>query len=262
MTPAGTSVCLLDFTDFPAGTVITMPANDFRVGDPIVFTEVGTANLDSALTPATTYYVVAETATNITVSATRGGSPITLLADGGTGTANTAGAGNHISATFAEFAAVCQVSNVDLSLTRGEIETTSLPCGVQTQPNGMKFASFKTYQPGYAEGSGSMTVRFTTDNASVANRMIESSMFANQQGARLKVYLNAVADNTGLKPDDTKSLLVEFPVSLLGFSFNLTVADSPTEATVNFRMGGLPKKVLNLTPAAPFVGGTVPPAIP
>ena len=77
--PAGTEFCLLDFTDFPAGTSITVPAdNDFRVGDPVVFTEEGTSSIDTALTAGTTYYVVARTATSIDVSASDGGAAITL----------------------------------------------------------------------------------------------------------------------------------------------------------------------------------------
>ena len=244
VTPAGTTVCLLDHTDFTAGTAITVPANDYRVGDPIVFTLEGAAKLDTALTAGTTYYVVAKAATTIGVAAAKGGTAITLNGDGGTGTADTPGA--HINAKFAEFAAVCQVGSVDVSFTRGEIDTTSLPCGVKATASGIKLAGFRTYQPGYAEGSGSMTVRFTSDNESIANRMIQNALFSNQSGARLKVYLNAVADGTGLKADDTKSLLVEFPVSLLGFSFAVSPEDTPTEASINFRMSGAPTHLLGL----------------
>jgi hypothetical protein len=91
-----------------------------------------------------------------------------------------------------------------------------------------------------------MTVRFTDDNASIANRMIQNALFSNQSGARLKVYLNAVADSTGLKPDDSASLLVEFPVSLLGFSFGVSPEDTPTEAQISFRMSGAPTQLLGL----------------
>ncbi len=36
--PAGTMFCLLDYTDFPAGTSITVPTtNDYVVGDPVTF---------------------------------------------------------------------------------------------------------------------------------------------------------------------------------------------------------------------------------
>ena len=153
----------------------------------------------------------------------------------------------HINMMFAEALAVCQASDVQISFTRGEIDTTSLPCGIKASTSGVKLAGFRTYQPGYAEGSGSMTVRFTADNTSFANRLLQSALFANQSGAILKVYLNAVADATGLVPDDDASLLAEFPVSLLGFSFGVTPEDTPTEASLNFRLSAPPTKLLGLS---------------
>ena len=84
--PAGTKFCLLDNTDFPAGTEITVPAeNDYRLGDAVKFTEEGTSSIDTALTAGTTYYIVAIGSNNntISVSATSGGTAITLNGDGG-----------------------------------------------------------------------------------------------------------------------------------------------------------------------------------
>lgn len=160
--PAATQFCLKDFSDFSAGTSITVPAdNDYKVGDPVKFTEEGSGNLDSALTASTTYYVTARTATTISVSATAGGAAVTLNGDGGSGTADTAGAANHIKIDFAEFAAVCQVKSFSLDLSREEIDTTSLPCGVGGGNSTM--ASFRTMQAGYASGSGTMEVQFTSD---------------------------------------------------------------------------------------------------
>ena len=84
--PAGTQFCLLDFTDFPAGDLITVPTdNDYRVGDAVAFYQEGTANIDSALTASTlgsvtAYYITAIGAGNntITVSATNGGTAVTV----------------------------------------------------------------------------------------------------------------------------------------------------------------------------------------
>ena len=85
-TPSATKFCLLDYTDFPAGTSITVPAqHDFRVGDPVIFEEENGGQLDSKLSAGTQYYVVAKTATTISVSATKGGTAITLDGDGGNG---------------------------------------------------------------------------------------------------------------------------------------------------------------------------------
>lgn len=244
--PAATQACLLDKTDFPAGSSITLPSStDFRVGDPIIFTEKGAANLSGPLVAGTTYYVLTRpTATTMTVSATKGGAAIVLAGDGGTGGVNTPG--THIEVNYAAAEAICEVGNVQLSLTRGEVDVTSLPCGPNTSVFGQKLAGFRRYQPGYADGNGSMTVRFTSDNASFANRLIQSSLFNNQGGAVLKVYLNAIADGGGILPDDNASLLAEFPVSLLGFDFSVTPEDTPTEATINFRLSNAPIKLFGL----------------
>ena len=65
-TPSATKFCLLDFTDFPAGTSITVPAqHDFRIGDPLVFEEENGGKLCTPLPPGAQYYVVAKTATTI-----------------------------------------------------------------------------------------------------------------------------------------------------------------------------------------------------
>ena len=87
-----------------------------------------------------------------------------------------------------------------------------------------------------------MVVRFTDNNKSFANRIIQSSLFVKQSGAILKAYLNAVGDAQGV-PDDTASQLFEGPITLLGFSFGLTFDDTPTEATLNFRLSDSPTKL-------------------
>ena len=235
--PAGTQFCLLDHTDFAAGTSITVPAdNDYRVGDPVVFTVEGSAKLDTALTAGTTYYVVARTATTIGVSATTGGTAIALNGDGGTGTADTAGAANHISIDYAEFAAVCMVKEFSIDLSREEIDTTTLPCGVGG--GGSFQAPFRTMQAGYASGSGSMTVQFTEDQNTLANRLLSNSMRKNQAGAEVRLFVNSVDDGTG-KPDLTKSLYIQAPISIMGFSLSVTPEDVTT-AELNFSLSGQP----------------------
>ena len=236
--PAGTAYCLLDFTDFPAGTSITVPAdNDYRVDDPVIFTEEGTASLDTALTAATTtYYVVARTATSISVSATKGGTAVTLKGDGGTGAADTPGVANHISIDYADFAAVCMVKSFEISLEREEIDTTTLPCGVGG--GGGFQAPFRTMQAGYASGSGSMSVQFTEDQTTLANRLLSNSMRKNQAGAEVRLFVNAVDDGTG-KPDLTKSVYIQAPISIMGFSLSVTPEDVTT-AELNFSLSGQP----------------------
>ena len=245
--PSATQFCLKDFTDFPAGSVITVPSsNDYRVGDPVTFTEEGGGNLDSALTPGTEYFVVARTDTTISVSATAGGAPITLNGDGGAGTSDTPGNANHIKIDYSEFKAVCQVKSFSLNLSREEIDTTTLPCGIGGGGGGSdaKWAPFRTKQAGYADGSGSMEVQFTTDQEALANRLLANSMMKNQSGAEVRLFINTVA-GTGLganQPDLSKSLYIQAPISILGFSLNVSPEEVIT-ASLNFSLSGQPSKL-------------------
>ena len=234
--PAGTEYCLLDNSDFPAGADITVPSdNDYRVGDPVTFTEEGTGSIDTALTAGTAYYVVKRTATSIQVSATDGGTAITLNGDGGTGAADTPGVANHIKIDYAEFAAVCQVKEFSIDLSREEIDTTSLSCGVGSSGSS---APFRTMQAGYASGSGTMSVQFTEDQTTLANRLLSNSMRKNQNGAEVRLFVNTVDDGTG-KPDLTKSLYIQAPISIMGFSLSVTPEDV-TVAELNFSLSGQP----------------------
>lgn len=234
-----------DFSDFPAGNSITVPeGHDFRVGDPVTFSEEGTGNLDSALTVGITYYVVARAATTIQVSIdTDIANVVTLNGDGGTGTANTPGAANHIAIDYSEFDAVCQVKSFSLDLSREEIDTTTLPCGIGGGGTS-KMAPFRTMQAGYASGSGSMEVQFTTDQAALANRLLSNSMMKNQSGAEVRLFINTV-EGTGLgagQPDLTKSLYIQAPISILGFSISVSPEEVIT-ASLNFSLSGQPSKL-------------------
>ena len=338
--PAGTEFCLLDNTDFPAGTVINVPSdNDFRVGDPVVFTEEGTSSLDTALTAGTTYYVVARTATTISVSATSGGAAITLKGDGGlggpaggvvtaitaaglptssgsygagpytgiatTGTTgsgltvdvtvtssnvtavavnaggtgytagdtvkvsgallggaspaddltitigtaspitaggDTAGAGNHIEVAYAEFEALCSVKEWSLDLSRESIDTTTLPCAVSGGAS--KYAAFRTQTSGFASGEGSMSVLFSADQGSLANRLMANSMLKNST-AYAKLYVNAVA-GAGTTLNDTASSYFEGEISLQGFSISVNPDDAIT-AEINFSLSAQPKAIFGVT---------------
>jgi hypothetical protein len=238
--PAGTQFCLLDFTDFPAGTSITVPSvNDYRIGDAVVFTEEGTASLDTALTVGTVYFVVARTDTSINVSATAGGTAITLNGDGGTGTADTPGAANHIAIDIDDYAVVCQVREFTVEITREELDVTTLPCSVGT--SGGKYASFRKTQAGYAAGTGTMTVYFTDDQTSLANRLLGNVMLKSQEGASIKLYVNAVSDGAG-GIDDAASLPIEADISITSMSLSVN-PDDPTSAELAFNIVN-PKNIL------------------
>lgn len=238
--PAGTSFCLKDFTDFPAGADITVPpSNDYRVGDAVVFTEEGTGSIDTGLTAGTTYYIVSATATKIQVSATDGGTAITLSGDGGSGAADTPGAANHIALDPADFDVVCQVREFSIEITREELDVTTLPCSVGSSGGG-KYASFRSTQAGYASGTGTMTVYFTDSQTSLANRLLGNVMLKSQDGAEAKLYVNAVSDGAG-KVNDAASLYVEAGISITSMSLSVN-PDDATSAELSFTINN-PKNI-------------------
>jgi hypothetical protein len=244
--PAGTQFCLNDWSDFPAGTAITVPSDhDYAVGDPVIFTEEGTGVLDSALSAGATYVVVAKTATTITVAADGDltYAPIVLKGDGGTGTADTPGVKHHVKIDYAEFGGVCQVKNFSLELTREELDVTVLPCGLDS--GGGKYAQFRRTQAGYASGTGSMSVLFTNDQTSLANRLLANVMLRSQQGAEVKLYVNHVANSTGTAPDDSQSIYVQAPISITSMSLNVS-PDEATTAELSYSISGQPTSLLGI----------------
>ena len=226
-TPAGTKFCLLA-EDFPAGSPITVPAqHDFRVGDPVVFTEEGAASADTKLTAGDQYYVVAVTATTISVSDSAGGTAITL--DGDTDTDS-----GHINVHYDPFGAICSVKEWSISIERENLDVTTLPCGVGTTSDSGKYAAFRKTQPGYASGEGEMTVFFTDNDLALSTRLLDNIMLKSQEGARVRLFVNTVSDGaTPPAPDLDASMYIEADVALTGLETSIN-PDDPTEATVTF----------------------------
>lgn len=232
--PAGTRVCLLA-TDFNAATdVITVGGlADFRVGDPVRFSTEGSGvNLPTAISAATTYYIFNVTATGVQVEATLGAAVAVDLTGSSTPT------GTHINLAYHEFQAVASVSNFDLNLTRARIDITSLPSRFTTASS--KFAPFRTYQPGFADGTGTMVVKFTRDQTSLAQRLLANSLLRVQEGATARLFIDTVVDGDG-NVLTASSSYVEVPLSIEGMQFSVTTEDSPTEATLNFSFQGQPE---------------------
>ena len=237
-TPAGTKWCLEDFVDFPAGAVITVPARaDFRVGDPVVFTAEDGGALDSKLTAGDPYFVVAITDTTISVSETKGGTAVTLDGDGGTGSANSAG---HIGIKYDPFGAVCQIQSWDLEITREELDVTTLPCGVGSGgATAGKYAKFKKFQPGYADGSGSMTILFSDNDDALGQRMLDNVMLSSQEGARVRLFMNTVSDGASpAAPDLTNSMFIEADISMNSMSVSVN-PDDPITAEISYKVSNV-----------------------
>jgi hypothetical protein len=136
---------------------------------------------------------------------------------------------------LSDFTSVCNVTNFDLSLDREQIETTSLSCGCSSASGGL--APFKTYQPGFIDGTGSLTVQFTAEQGTMSSRLLKSSLMTDQNGAQIRLYINTVC--VAGEIDNDASAYIEAPISILGFSFTVSPEDVTT-ATVNYALSGQP----------------------
>ena len=246
--PAGTSVCLRDNSDFPAGTDVTLPScHGFMVGDEIEFAEEEGGKLDTGITTAIASvngvsgpFVITsiDTANPSFTFATKAapGTGITLAGDGGTSSADTP-LPAHINVRLTEFEVVCQVANFSISLTRDEIETTSLPCNIGGDAGCL--APFKTKQSGFADGTGTMEVNFTAEQATLANRLIADSLRKDQNGASIRLFINTVSGAAAGEVDLDNSLYIEAPIVILGFSVDVSPEEAIT-AELSFSFSGQP----------------------
>jgi len=148
----------------------------------------------------------------------------------------------HINIGYSEYSVTCMVQEWSLDFSRESIDITTLPCSVGGEAD--KYASFRTTIPGFASGSGSMSVLFSGDNTSMSSRLIANSLLKSQAGATVKLYVNAIEGSGGVM-DDTASSYIEAPVSLEGFSISVNTSDAIV-ASINFSLSGPPSHLFNL----------------
>ena len=227
-TPAGTKWCLLaaDFDD--TGNTITVDArHDFRVGDPVTFAVEGTATIDSGLTAGDPYVVATVVGDKITLTG------VTIAGDGTDGT-------GHIKIFYDPFGAVCSIQSWDLEISRESLDVTTLPCGIGSGgPTAGKYAKFKKFQPGYAEGSGSMTIIFSDNDEALGQRMLDNVMLSSQEGARVRLFLNTISDGaTPAAPDLTNSMYIEADISMNSMSVSVN-PDDPITAEVGYTVSNV-----------------------
>jgi len=229
-TPAGTKACLLaaDFAD--TGKITVNGQNDFRVGDPIKFTAVGGATLDSGLDASLAYVIATVDNADNTVTVTQAdGTAVTIAADG---TDN----GGHIDMDFNPAQGICEVREWTVSMTRESLDVTTLPCAPSASAGGQKWAATKKNQPGFAEITGTLVLYITDNEKALGNRLMESTFLNNQDGARVKLYMDLVSDGASPpQPDDVNSTLIAGPVQFTDFNTGVN-PDDPTQAEVNFTM--------------------------
>ena len=227
--PAGTKATFVEADVDVSGDSITVGAYlNFKVGDKVQFSVEdgsggsGTGTLPAGISTATDYYVIAYTASTgvLQVSATSGGSTITITDDG------TISGSNVFAVAYETFQSVANVRSWSFELTREEIDTTSIGGTLgQTAP-------FRTFIAGFADGSGSAEVYFTDDDTVIASRLIEDVTQRKQAGATFKLYMDTVLSSGA--PDDTKSRSIEIEAVLTSASFSISPDEAQT-VSVSFR---------------------------
>jgi len=133
--------------------------------------------------------------------------------------------------SLCDFLTVCGVRDFSVDLSRDELDVTVLPCEVN-ETCGKQLAAFRKTQPGFANATGTLTVYFTCDQTTIANRLITGSLERAQSGATVRLFVCARTDAAG-NIDTDKSLFIEADIQLLGLSFSVN-PDDPTNAEINF----------------------------
>jgi len=228
--PAGTTGTFGESGVTVADDEITIqPYLNLKVGDPVVFSVVnsqtggsGTGTLPAGITAATTYYVIAYTASTgvLQVSATAGGASITITDDG------TAAAPNEFQVAYADYAAVGQVQGWSLEISRSEIDVTTIG-----QTAG-QYAPFRAYIPGFADSSGTATVYVTNEDSALSNRMVEDVLQRQQVGCAFKLY-------TDKQSTEALSRSIAMDAVLISASLNIN-PDDAQQVEIAFRPTGVP----------------------
>jgi hypothetical protein len=228
--PAGTTATFAEAAVDDTDDEITVaPFLGFKVGDPVQFSVVnsqtggtGTGTLPAGLVAATTYYVIAYTASSgvLEVSATAGGSAVDITDDG------TLAAPNEFQVAYADYAAVGQVQSWSFEISRAEIDVTTIG-----QTAG-QYAPFRAYIPGFADGSGTATVYVTDEDAALSNRMVEDVLQRQQVGCGFKLY-------TDKQGTEALSRSIAMDAVLLSASLNIN-PDDAQQVEITFRPSGAP----------------------
>ena len=209
--------------------ITVQPYLNLRVGDPVVFSVVnsqtggaGTGTLPAGISDAATYYVISYTASTgvLKVSDSLGGSALDITDTG------TISSPNEFQVAYSDFAAVGQVQSWSFEISRAEIDTTTIG-----QAQG-QYAPFRSYIPGFADGSGSATVYVTNEDAALSNRMVEDVLQRNQVGCAFKLY-------TDKQGTEALSRSISMDAVLLTASLNIN-PDDAQQVEITFRPTGAP----------------------
>ena len=232
----------------PAGTDSTFTASNvtsgsnnimvgtflnFKVNDKVSFGTGTGGTLPGGLAAGTPVFIRTYTASTgiATFSAAAGGSELALSSDGTDGT-------TPFTITFTEFQAVGDVREWTFSITRDEIDVTTI--GQTLGQN----APFKTYITGFADGEGSAPIYTTDDDTSIASRLVEDVIQRIQKGVQFKLYVDRVLSSGS--PDDAASRSIEMEAVLTSAEFTVNPDDAQS-IEVAFRPSAVPTFDLSKT---------------
>ncbi len=233
--PAGTSVTTLTAAAFPSsGSDITVGAQlGFQVGDAVTLTYPSGATTTNCIAAGAKFVKTYNASTGVmTLSATNGGTALTASA------APSGFGSNFASIVFTAPQAVGSVREWSFEITRAEIDVTTIGQSVaQTAP-------FRTFISGFADGSGSATVYSTDDDTLLSSRMIEDVIQRQQQGAKVKLYIDR--QMSGATVDETASRSITADIILTSASFNVNPDDGQS-VEIAFRPSSAPTFDLSKT---------------
>lgn len=218
-------------------TITIASALNFKAGDPVKF-RIYNPNTGATVTPdasnimpalsagslstTTTYYVLTYNSSTgaMTVSTSQGGVSLNFSDDG------TLASPNKFQVYYADYAAVAEVRDWSLEVSRTEIDVTT----IGKQPG--QFVPFRTFIAGFGEATGSATVYMTDEDAASANRMIQDVLLRKQVGASMRLYVDQVF--TGGVLDNTASRSIYMEVALTSASLAVN-PDDGQQISINFR---------------------------
>jgi len=233
--PAGTSVTTLAASAFPSsGSDITVGAQlGFKVGDAVTLTYPGGATTTNAIAAGAKFVKTYNASTGVmTLSATNGGAALTASA------APSGFGSNFASIVFTAPQAVGSVREWSFEITRAEIDVTTIGQTVaQTAP-------FRTFISGFADGSGSATVYSTDDDTLLSSRMIEDVIQRQQQGAKVKLYIDRQMSGATVDETASRSILADIILTSASFTVN---PDDGQSVEIAFRPSSAPTFDLSKT---------------
>lgn len=229
--PAGT-IATFGEADVTTGsdTINVGPNFNFKPGDKVQFRfrntltgALGTGTLPAGLAVSTDYWVVSyNTSTGaMTVAASAALTPLVDITDDGT-----VAAPNKFEVHYAAFAAVAEVRDWNLEISRAEIDVTTIGKTLG------QYVPFRSYISGFGDATGTANVYMTDEDSALANRIIQDVLLRRQVGASVKLYVERI--ESGGTVNEAKSRSIEMDITLTSASLNVNPDDAQSVA-INFR---------------------------